>query len=117
MNQEFFHAHPTDSTLAARIRSYELAARMQVSVPEVVSFDRESPATKELYGLNSSVTASFGRNCLLARRLLERGVRFVQLFHGGAFGQPRINWDGHENVRDNHVQQASIMDKPLAVLA
>jgi hypothetical protein len=116
MNQEFLDAHPGDSTLAARIRSYELAARMQVSVPEVVSFDAESAATKALYGLDSAITGGFGRNCLLARRLLERGVRFVQLFHGGAFGQPRINWDGHENVRDNHIEQARIMDKPLAGL-
>jgi len=116
MNQDFLNAHPADSTLAARIRSYELAARMQVSVPEVVSFDSETPATKELYGLDSPITGPFGKNCLLARRLLERGVRFVQLFHGGAFGQPRINWDGHENLHDNHSKQAVIMDKPLAGL-
>jgi hypothetical protein len=62
------------------------------------------------------VTRGFGQNCLLARRLLERGVRFVQLFHGGAFGQPRINWDGHENVKENHSRQAIIMDKPVAGL-
>jgi len=116
LNQDFLDANPADSTLAARIRSYELAARMQVSVPEVVSFDTETAATKALYGLESPQTAGFGKNCLLARRLLERGVRFVQLFHGGAFGQPRINWDGHENLQQNHQQQAVIMDKPVAGL-
>jgi Protein of unknown function (DUF1501) len=116
MNQEFLQANPGDSTLAARIRSYELAARMQVSVPEVVGFDRESAETKKLYGMDSPVTEAFGRNCLLARRLLERGVRFVQLFNGGAFGQPRINWDGHEDIVDNHTKQAAVMDKPVAGL-
>lgn len=116
MNREFLEANPGDSSLAARIRSYELAARMQTSVPEVVSFDSESEATKKLYGLDAPVTEGFGRNCLLARRLLEKGVRFVQLFHGGAFGQPRINWDGHENIVENHTKQAASMDKPVAGL-
>lgn len=116
MNQSFLDAHPQDSTLAARLRSYELAARMQVSVPEVVSFSRETEATRRLYGLDQPATAGFGRNCLLARRLLEQGVRFVQLFHGGAFGSPRINWDGHENLRENHVNQAISMDQPVAAL-
>ena len=62
------------------------------------------------------MTEGFGRNCLLARRLLERGVRFVQLIHGGAFGSPRINWDGHEDIVDNHTKQAAILDKPVAGL-
>jgi hypothetical protein len=116
MNREFFEAHPGDSTLAARIRSYELAARMQASVPETVNFDRESAQTRALYGLDSETTAGFGRNCLLARRLLERGVRFVQVFNGGAFGSPRINWDGHENIVENHTKQAAVMDQPVAGL-
>ena len=116
MNSNFAVANPGDSTLAARIRSYELAARMQASVPEVVRFDNETAATKALYGLDQPVTEGFGRNCLLARRLLEKGVRFVQLFHGGAFGQPRINWDGHENIVENHTKQAASMDKPVAGL-
>jgi hypothetical protein len=89
---------------------------MQVSVPEAVSFESESAATKQLYGLDASATEGFGRNCLLARRLLEKGVRFVQLFHGGAFGSPRINWDGHENIVENHTKQAASMDKPVAGL-
>jgi hypothetical protein len=116
MNHEFLDANPGDSALAARIRSYELAARMQVSVPEAADVDRETAATKRLYGLDQEVTAAFGRNCLLARRLLERGVRFVQLWHGGAFGSPRINWDAHENVVENHTQQARILDRPLCGL-
>ncbi len=66
---------------------------MQASIPEVIGFDAEPPAIRALYGLDRPESAGFGRNCLLARRLLERGVRFVQLFHGGAFGSPRINWD------------------------
>src|SRR4029077_9351425 len=103
-------------TLAARIRAYELAARMQVSIPEVIGFADETEATKKLYGMDAPVTAGFGRNCLLARRLLEKGVRFVQLFHGGAFGSPRINWDGHEDVRENHLKQAASMDQPVAAL-
>lgn len=116
MNREFMDANPGDSSLAARIRSYELAARMQVSVPETVNFGSESEATRQLYGLGTPSTDGFGRNCLLARRLLERGVRFVQLFHGGAFGSPRINWDGHENIVENHTKQAVSMDQPVAAL-
>lgn len=116
MNAEHQAANPGEGLLAARIRSYELAARMQVSIPEVINFNQESPATRRLYGLDRPVTEGFGRNCLLARRLLERGVRFVQLFHGGAFASPRINWDAHEDVVDNHGRQAGIMDKPVAGL-
>ncbi len=116
MNREFMQANPGDSSLAARIRSYELAARMQASVPEAVSFANETEATKKLYGLDAPATEGFGRNCLMARRLLEKGVRFVQLFHGGAFGSPRVNWDGHENIVDNHTKQAASMDKPVAGL-
>lgn len=116
MNTEFLSENAGDSMLAARIRSYELAARMQVSVPEAVDFADETEATRQLYGLDSPTTEGFGRNCLLARRLLERGVRFVQLFHGGAFGSPRINWDAHEDVIENHTNQAASLDKPAAGL-
>jgi hypothetical protein len=116
MNREFLDANPGDSTLAARIRSYELAARMQVSIPEAVNFADETEATKRLYGLDNKDSEGFGRNCLLARRLLERGVRFVQLFNGGAFGAPRINWDAHEDLVENHTKQAAVMDKPVAGL-
>ncbi|MBI3416050.1 MAG: DUF1501 domain-containing protein [Verrucomicrobia bacterium] len=116
MNREFASAHPGDTALAARMRSYELAARMQASVPEAIHFDSESEATKKLYGLDVEASAGFGRNCLLARRLLERGVRFVQLFNGGAFGSPRINWDAHEDLMENHTKQALVMDRPVAGL-
>ncbi|MHB1557872.1 MAG: DUF1501 domain-containing protein [Isosphaeraceae bacterium] len=116
MNREYLEENPGDSSLAARIRSYELAARMQASIPEAVGIDSEPPAIRALYGLDRPQTAGFGRNCLLARRLLERGVRFVQLFHGGAFGSPRINWDAHEDLVDNHRKQAVSMDRPLAGL-
>ncbi len=89
---------------------------MQASVPEAIEFEAESPAIRALYGLDRPETAGFGRNCLLARRLLERGVRFVQLYHGGAFGSPRINWDAHENLVENHTQQAASLDRPVAAL-
>jgi hypothetical protein len=116
MNREFAERAPGDSSLAARIRSYELAARMQLSVPAVTRLEDESAGTRSLYGLDDPACAAFGRNCLLARRLVERGVRIVQLFHGGAFGSPRINWDAHENLEENHTQQAASLDRPLAGL-
>ena len=116
MNREFEAANPGDSALAARIRSYELAGRMQASIPEVIGFDGEPPEIRALYGLDRPESAGFARNCLLARRLLERGVRFVQLYHGGAFGSPRINWDAHENLVENHTKQAASMDQPVAAL-
>jgi hypothetical protein len=116
LNQRFADDNPGDSALAARVRTYELAARMQTSIPEAVRLDGESAATRRLYGLDNPVTAGFGRNCLLARRLLERGVRFVQLFNGGALGSPRINWDAHEDLKQNHDAQAVLLDKPVAGL-
>src|SRR5437879_6059306 len=116
MNREFAEANPGDSAFAARLRSYELAARMQVSIPEATNLENESEATKKLYGLGEDANKGFAKNCLMARRLLERGVRFVQIINGGAFGSPRINWDGHENVKDNHDVQAAVMDQPVAAL-
>ena len=93
-----------------------MAARMQLEIPAIASIDGENAATKRLYGLDDKATAGFGRNCLLARRLLEKGVRFVQLWHGGAFGSPRINWDAHEDIVDNHRTQAKSLDAPIAGL-
>ena len=117
MNTQFRDEVPGDSSLTARIRAYELAARMQTSIPETVKFSDEPERIQKLYGLDQKPTvAGFGRNCLLARRLVERGVRFVQIWHGGAFGSPRINWDGHEDVALNHREQAGILDQPLAAL-
>lgn len=105
-----------ESDLAARIKSYELAAKMQLSVPRVTDLAGETAATKSDYGFDRAETADFGRSCLLARRLLEQGVRFVQLFAGGSFGSPRINWDGHENMKENHAQEALRVDQPVAAL-
>jgi hypothetical protein len=106
---------PSDP-LAARIHSYQLAAKMQLAVPEVTSLAGEPAAIQALYGLDRNETAEFGRSCLLARRLLERGVRFVQLFSGGTFGSPRRNWDGHEDMVQNHGQEARRIDRPVAGL-
>ena len=103
--------------LRARIRAYELAAKMQVSVPEAVDFADEPASLKAAYGLEQKVTTDCGRRCLLARRLLERGVRFVQIFSGGAFGgKPRHGWDGHENNFRNHQREAKLIDQPIAAL-
>jgi hypothetical protein len=107
----------TDPSLSARLRTYELAARMQGSVAEAADLSAETEETRRLYGLDRKGSAGFGRNCLLARRLVERGVRFVQLFNGGAFGgNPRINWDAHEDVVSNHRNQAEVFDRPAAGL-
>ncbi len=116
LNQTHQARRPGDDALAARIRSSELAARMQLAVPEVTDIAQETQHTQTLYGLDRPESADFGRGCLLARRLLERGVRFVQLFSGGSFGNPRINWDGHENMRENHGQEARRIDQPIAGL-
>lgn len=116
MNREFAENHPGDGAFAARLRSYELAARMQASIPEATNLDGESEATRNMYGVDDDANRGFSRNCLMARRLLERGVRFVQIFNGGAFGSPRINWDGHENLKENHDNQAATMDQPVAAL-
>jgi hypothetical protein len=105
-----------DSRLDARIASYELAARLQLSAPEVLDLSRETAATRKLYGLDEKVTEDFGRNCLIARRLLERGVRFVQLWSGADNGFPRRNWDSHEDIARDHGDMAASMDRPAAAL-
>ena len=116
MNRDHLAAHAGDDTLTARIRGYELAARMQASVPAVAELGSEPAETHTLYGLERPETRDFGRACLLARRLLEHGVRFVQIYSGGTFGSPRRNWDGHEDMRTNHGQEAGRIDRPLAGL-
>ena len=116
LNRRHMAEHGPEDALAARISSYELAARMQLAVPDVTSLEGESEALRDDYGFNRAETRDFGRSCLLARRLLERGVRHVQLFSGGAFGSPRINWDGHENVKRNHAREAARIDRPVAAL-
>src|SRR5581483_11945145 len=106
-----------EADLAARVRSYELAARMQLAVPAVADLSRESEKTRAMYGLDRPETADCGRRCLLARRLLERGVRFVQVYSGGPIaGAPRTSWDAHESVKENHGAEAARIDRPVAAL-
>ena len=116
MNREFAESNAGEPGFLARLRSYELAARMQVSIPEATTLADEPQSIRDLYGLDEPANKGFARNCVMARRLLERGVRFVQLFNGGSFGSPRINWDGHENLKENHDTQAATMDRPVAAL-
>lgn len=104
----------SDNELAARISSYELAFRMQQHAPEAVDLTKETNETKRLYGLDESETTEFGTRCLLARRLVERGVRFVTLFSGG--GPVSVQWDAHDNVKTNHEQMCRWTDKPIAGL-
>jgi len=106
-----------DRILDARVKSYELAARMQVSIPGVSDISGESKRVTEEYGLEGRETRDFARNCILARRLLERGVRFVQLYAGGPLGgKPRTSWDGHEDMVGNHTREAKRIDQPVAAL-
>jgi hypothetical protein len=119
LNDEHLQRHPGDTELSARIAAYELAARMQLSAPEVSNLAGESPATRALYGLDDAnpILAGFGRNCLLARRLLERGVRFVTLYNGAfAMGEGALNWDGHRRIESDYNRHGPILDKPLAGL-
>lgn len=117
LNRLHLERHGGEADLAARIRSYELAARMQLAVPAVADLSRETTRTRALYGLDDPVTGDCGRRCLLARRLLEQGVRFVQIYSGGPIGgSPRTSWDAHENVRDNHGAEAARIDRPVAAL-
>src|SRR5437867_4353718 len=114
LNREHLAERPEESELAARIYSYELAYRMQTAAKEVVDLDKEDAKTKDLYGLNNKLTADFGRKCLITRRLLEKGVRFVQLYSGG--GHLEDTWDGHTNCIANHKLHAGETDQPIAAL-
>ncbi len=116
LNEIDMAKHPGNSELAARISSYELAYRMQGCAPEAIDTSAESDATKKLYGLDNQITEPFGRQCLMARRLVERGVRFVQLFHGGLGVQNTDTWDAHSNLKENHTQHATETDLPIAGL-
>jgi hypothetical protein len=106
--------YPDDPALQARIKSYELAFRMQMAVPEVLRFAEEPAHLHKLYGLDHDTTRPFGQMCLTARRLVERGVRFVQLFHGSNGGAGA--WDAHSGLRHNHAAQCAQVDKPIAGL-
>jgi hypothetical protein len=119
LNDEHLKRHPGDADLAARISAYELAARMQLSAPAVSDLSRESKTTRALYGADDPdpIKAGFGRNCLLARRLLEKGVRFVQVFNGAyAMGEGVGNWDGHKQLKKDYDRHGPILDRPLAGL-
>ena len=105
--------YPDDRALRARIRAYELAFQMQASVPETMQLDQEPDSLRELYGLNQKSTRAFGEQCLVARRMVERGVRFVQIFHGGGGGGA---WDAHSEIKSNHSQLAEQVDQPIAGL-
>jgi len=105
---------PNDSEMGARIASYELAFRMQSHAPEAVDISKEPAAIRELYGLDQKRTADFGMRCLLARRMVERGVRFVQLYSGG--GPVSIQWDAHSNLKENHEKMCGLTDQPVAAL-
>jgi len=113
-NADHAAQHPENSNLAARIASYELAFNMQRHAPEAVDLTRETAATRRLYGLDDPRTEEFGRRCLLARRLVERGVRFIQLYAGGAHNDD--NWDAHTDIEKNHNFHAGRTDKPIAGL-
>ena len=111
MNREHAASHPLESELEARIASYELAFRMQAEAPEAVDLSKESSATKNLYGFDQKETAEFGRMCLLSRRLVERGVRFVQLYSGAG-----SKWDSHAKIEENHGKLCRSIDQPIAAL-
>ncbi len=108
LNRGFLQTVEKHSELDARIRSYEMAFQMQTAAPELFAVDTESTAIQDLYGMNDNATASVGRACLLARRMVQRGVRFVQLRVGG--------WDAHGNIKANHERMAKRTDKPIAAL-
>lgn len=114
LNQLRGAAGPDNAELMSRIASYELAFRMQSSAPEAVDLSRESEETKRLYGLDGPVTEKFARKCLIARRLIERGVRFVQVYSGG--GHLDDTWDAHTNVDTNHELHCAETDRPIAGL-
>jgi hypothetical protein len=108
LNKPYLKSNPANTDLAARMRNYELAFRMQTAVPEATDINGESAATQELYGLNDKITEPMGQRCLLARRLVERGVRFVQIYSHG--------WDSHDKLAIHHQRRADETDRPIAAL-
>ena len=120
LNARHLEKYPGDADLAGRIASYELAGKMQTSVPEVMDLAGETESTLKAYGVEggSELRGQYAKNCILARRLLEKGVRVVQLFNGSdpAGGNGITNWDSHSNIADTHAMQAEIMDQPTAAL-
>jgi hypothetical protein len=119
LNDEHLKRNPGDTELSARIASYELAARMQLRAPEAGDLSREPEAVHRLYGTDDAnpYLAGFARNCLLARRLVERGVRFVQVFNGAyAMGEGVGNWDGHKQLKTDYDKHGPVLDRPAAAL-
>ncbi|MGE5195148.1 MAG: DUF1501 domain-containing protein [Deltaproteobacteria bacterium] len=116
MNTLTAQGEPNDSSRKARSRAYELAYSMQESYPRVLDMSDETPETQQLYGLDEPVTEPFGRQCLVARRLVEQGVRFIQIYHGGNPNNDNGDWDAHQNVRENHGRMCPRVDKPIAGL-
>jgi uncharacterized protein (DUF1501 family) len=114
LNETHRQQHPGDSRLDARLASYELAAKMQLSAPEALAVTGETAETRTLYGLDDKHTADFGKNCLIARRLVERGVRFVQVWSGA--GGPTNNWDNHSDIHKELPSIAGSVDRPIAAL-
>jgi hypothetical protein len=114
LNSEHLRQYPGEEELAARIESFELAYRMQMAAPEAIDVEAEPAHIQELYGVNDSQCDHFARQCLIARRLVERGVRFVQIYSGGMENQR--SWDGHADIHGNHSQFAGETDKPVAGL-
>jgi hypothetical protein len=119
LNREHLQQNLGDTNLAARIASYELAAKMQLSVPELSDLSSEPDHILKMYGADDPkdhIKAGFARNCILARRLIEKGVRFVQLFNGAYASAGALNWDGHQKLREQYDGHGRIMDQPSAAL-
>jgi hypothetical protein len=112
LNRDFLETTGPDAALEARIKSFELAFRMQTDMPDALDLAAETRATQGLYGLDNEVTADFGRQCLMARRFAERGVRFIQITHSNT----EVQWDQHGNLRKGHEQNAAEVDRPIAGL-
>jgi hypothetical protein len=114
LNEHHLRQMPQETELAARIESFELAYRMQMAAPEALDLEQETEATHRLYGIGDKRCDHFARQCLIARRLVERGVRFIQIYSGGM--ENERSWDGHQNIQANHTQFAGETDKPIAGL-
>lgn len=114
LNEQHLAENPGEQELAARIYSYELAYRMQMAAPEAVDLDQETAATQRMYGIDRPISTHFGRQCLMARRLVERGVRFVQIYSGG--GDQMLSWDAHGDLRSNLEQHCPEIDQPIGGL-
>jgi hypothetical protein len=114
LNKRQLASRPEEAELAARIESFELAYRMQLAAPEAIDVNQESADTHKLYGIGDKRCDHFAKQCLMARRLVERGVRFVQIYSGGM--ENERSWDGHQNIKANHEQFAGETDTPIAAL-